>query len=83
MREDTEVFAPDPVEHIDDFLERPLHKPQFLVDQIWTQGAVGIIAGQAKGFKTALTTDLGFSVASGTKFLAWPTMIPTAPCVHI
>lgn len=40
-------------------------RPNWLIDKIWVDKAQGIIAGEAKTFKSTITTDIAMSVASG------------------
>jgi hypothetical protein len=46
-------LAPRPVEH------------RFLVENLWSEGAVGIVGGEPKCFKSFLALDLALAVASG------------------
>jgi len=43
--------------------------PGWLVKDWWMRGSHGIIAGEPKSFKSTLSMDMLFSVASGTPFL--------------
>lgn len=52
-----------------DMMTKASPKSNWLVEDIWSQGAHGILAGEAKSFKSLLTIDLAVSVASGTPFL--------------
>lgn len=40
-------------------------RPNWLIDRIWVDKSQGIVAGEAKTFKSTLTTDIAMSVASG------------------
>jgi hypothetical protein len=45
------------------------HKPSWLIDQLWTHQAVGIIGGSPKSGKTWLALEMAVSVASGNPCL--------------
>jgi hypothetical protein len=40
-------------------------RPNWLIDKIWVDKAQGIMCGEAKTYKSTLTTDIAMSVASG------------------
>ena len=61
--------APTGWEHHDLFMETELDPPSWMVEGIWSAHSHGIIAGEPKGYKSLIATDLAISVASGTKFL--------------
>jgi hypothetical protein len=42
---------------------------RWLVDQLWTSSAVGVVGGQPKAFKTWLAAELALAVAGGGKAL--------------
>jgi hypothetical protein len=44
-------------------------KPSWLIDQLWTHQAVGVIGGSPKSGKTWLALEIAVSVASGTSCL--------------
>lgn len=52
-----------------DLMSRPTKRTSWLVDGIWSDEAHGMMAGEAKSYKTLLCLDLAVSVASGTPFL--------------
>jgi hypothetical protein len=52
-----------------DFLTKPLPRPSWLVEDIWSEKGHGFLAGQAKTYKSLFTLDLAISIASGTPFL--------------
>ena len=52
-----------------DFIYKKMPTPRWAVESIWSEEAHGIIAGQAKSYKTLIALDLAVSVASGTNFL--------------
>ena len=54
---------------LNSFLDQRLRKPSWLVESIWSDHAHGVLAGEAKTFKSVIATDLAVSVASGTPFL--------------
>ena len=51
------------------FLDQRLRKPSWLVESIWSDHAHGVLAGEAKTYKSVIATDLAVSIASGTPFL--------------
>jgi len=53
----------------DNFLNKRLRKPSWLVESIWSDRAHGVLAGEAKTFKSFIASDLAVSIASGTPFL--------------
>ena len=65
------------------FMYSELPKPQWAVDSIWAEEAHGIIAGEAKVYKSQIALDLAVSVASGTKFLDHFPVPKTGPVVII
>lgn len=64
----TENQRPSPVV-LSDFVAKRIRKPMWMVQDIWSESAHGLIAGMPKTYKSVLATDLAISVASGTKFL--------------
>lgn len=52
-----------------EFVTADLPTPTWLVEGIWSDKAHGLVAGEAKAYKTLCVLDLSVSVASGTKFL--------------
>lgn len=52
-----------------------LTEPAMLVHGLLHQGTKGILAGASKTGKTWMLMDLAISVASGTRFLSWPTTV--------
>lgn len=48
---------------------RDVRMPEWLVEGIWTEGAVGFIGGQPKSFKSWFALDLALSIAMGSSFL--------------
>lgn len=67
----------------DDFLGRKLKRPGWLVDGIWSEKAHGVLAGEAKTYKSVISTDLAVSVASGTPFLGTFSIPATGPVLMI
>lgn len=67
VKEEREEERPDPIRLAD--LVRDYKPPQWLVENIWSVGACGFIAGQPKSYKTWMAMDLAFSIATGTPFL--------------
>lgn len=62
-------IAPTGWEHHDLFMQSELPPPAWMIERIWSDRSHGIIAGEPKGYKSLLATDMAISVASGTKFL--------------
>jgi hypothetical protein len=50
-------------------LEIPIAQPTWLIDQLWTHGAVGVIGGSPKSGKSWLALDMAVAVASATPCL--------------
>lgn len=50
-------------------IESSTNKPSWLIDQLWTHQAVGVIGGSPKSGKTWLALEMAVSVASGTPCL--------------
>lgn len=66
-REDEGLERPRPVNLFE--LVRNLEPPEWLVEQVLTEGACCFIAGQPKSFKSWVALDLALSIGSGMKFL--------------
>lgn len=66
-----------------DFLGKHLKKPGWLVEGIWSEQAHGVLAGEAKAYKSVVSTDLAVSVASGTPFLGAFNIPTTGPVIMI
>lgn len=52
-----------------DIMGGKIREPDWLVEDWWTLGSHGIIAGLPKSYKSVVSLDLAFSVASETPFL--------------
>jgi hypothetical protein len=59
-----QMAQPLPVVRASD-IEPITHKPSWLIDQLWTHQAVGVIGGSPKSGKTWLALEMAVSVASG------------------
>ena len=59
-----QTAQPLPVVRASD-IEPITHKPSWLIDQLWTHQAVGVIGGSPKSGKTWLALEMAVSVASG------------------
>ena len=46
-----------------------IDEPQWLIEDWWTMGSHGIIAGLPKSYKSLVTTDMALSIATGTPFM--------------
>lgn len=57
------------IEKHDELIRRQSKPPGWMVDQFWVAGSHGIVAGEPKSYKSTLTYDMLYSVASGTPFL--------------
>jgi hypothetical protein len=51
------------------FMAMAMEEPRWLIENVWTAGSHGIIAGEPKTNKTTLALALALSVASGQPFL--------------
>lgn len=65
------------------FLAERLKKPGWLVEGVWSENAHGVLAGEAKTYKSVISTDLAVSVASGTPFLHHFKIPATGPVLVI
>lgn len=52
-----------------DIMGGKIREPDWLVEDWWTLGSHGIVAGLPKSYKSVVSLDLAFSVASETPFL--------------
>lgn len=52
-----------------DWFHTPTPRPKWLVQDIWTEGACGFIAGAPKSYKSWTALDLALSVSTGLPFL--------------
>lgn len=52
-----------------DIMSNPDSNPRWLIDEWWTRGSHGIIAGEPKSWKSTLAMDMAVSIASGKPFL--------------
>ena len=52
-----------------DLLGSTIQEPQWLIEDWWTMGSHGIIAGLPKSYKSLVTTDMALSVATGRPFM--------------
>lgn len=66
-----------------DFMTRPLPRPSWLVEGIWSETAHGVLAGEPKTLKSLFTLDLAVSIASGTPFLNSFAVPRTGPVILI
>ena len=62
--------APFPVVRPTDLRTSAASSPAWLIDQLWTAQAVGIIGGTPKSYKTWMALEIAVSVASGSACLA-------------
>ena len=67
--ESRDTLLADKFSSLTQLLSRTITRPKWLVEGFWPCNAAGIVAGEAKSFKSTVTMDLAFSVASGTPFL--------------
>jgi hypothetical protein len=57
--------------------------PEWLVQDIWTEGACGFIAGEPKSFKSWFGLDLALAIATGEPFLGRFEVVKTGPVIYI
>jgi len=62
-------LTPIPTVRIGDITSGGKYSENWLIEEIWSARAVGLLGGPPKIFKTWIAVDLALSVASGTKFL--------------
>jgi hypothetical protein len=67
----------------DKFLATPTPTELWTVEGVWSHDAHGLVAGEAKTYKSIIATDLAVSVASGTKFLGHFDVPATGPVLII
>ena len=65
------------------FMRDSLPAPAWMVEGIWSDEAHGLIAGEAKTYKTLIALDMAVSVATGTKFLNQFDVPRTGPVMFI
>lgn len=56
-------------ETVDQFMARSLPTEKWMVDGIWSHDSHGLIAGEAKTYKSLIATELAIAVATGKSFL--------------
>ena len=61
--------TPFPVVRPADLSTAPASSAPWLIDQLWTAHAVGIIGGTPKSYKTWMALEMAVSVASGSACL--------------
>lgn len=76
-------LAPTGWEHHDLFMQSELTPPPWMVEGIWSDRSHGMIAGEPKGYKSLIATDLAIAIASGTKFLGHYDTHVTGPVLMI
>ena len=52
-----------------EFLAMDIKPPQYLINQVWPEEGIGFVAGPPKAFKSFLTLEMAFSIATGQPFL--------------
>lgn len=57
--------------------------PGWLIEGFWMRQSHGIVAGEPKSFKSTLTMDLAFSIATGEPFLGQFTVEQTGPVLVV
>lgn len=65
------------------FMAMAMEEPRWLIEDIWTAGSHGIIAGEPKTNKTTLALAMGLSVASGEPFLGVHSVGVTGPVLLV
>ena len=66
-----------------DLMARPIPRPRWLVENIWTEDGCGFIAGAPKSYKSWMALDLAVSVASGTPFLGLYKVREARPVLYL
>jgi len=72
----------EPVD-LTDFLDMTYEKPQWMIEEMWSDQAHGLIVGPAKTFKSIIAMDMAISVATGTPFLNHFTVPQKGPAVYL
>lgn len=57
---------------LSDVMATHLRRPRWLVNNVWSEGGCGFIAGDPKSYKSWTGLDLAVSIATGTPFLGDP-----------
>jgi DNA-binding CsgD family transcriptional regulator len=65
------------------FLLKNVKKPKFIIQGIWTKGAVGFIAGEPKCYKSWTALDMALSIATGADFLGAFPIVEPGPVLYI
>ncbi len=60
-----------------------IKKPKWVVDQIWTEGGCGFVAGSPKSWKSWIALDMAMSVANGMDFLGQFRVEQPGPVLYI
>ena len=77
-----EEIEREPAQRLGTLLKN-VKKPRFLIDGIWTEGAVGFIAGEPKCYKSWTALDMALSLATGADFLGHFRIIKPGPVLYI
>lgn len=79
MSASTAAALPFPVVRPSDLRASAASSQPWLIDQLWTQHAVGIIGGTPKSYKTWMALEMAVAVASGSACLATFTVPSPGP----
>lgn len=52
-----------------EFLSLNITPPKYLINQVWPEEGIGFVAGPPKAFKSFLTLEMAFAIATGKQFL--------------
>ena len=66
---------PEPVTLTNLVADATITEPQIIIHELLHMGTIGIMAGVSKAGKTIFGLNCGASVATGTKFLIWRTVV--------
>ena len=55
---------------LEDFLSTEVAEPEWLVEGIWPEHAIGFVSGPPKSFKSFYVLEMAFAIATGHRFLS-------------
>lgn len=68
---------------LEELMKKPIPRFRWLVPGFWPAQSCGIVAGEAKTFKSTTVIDMAFSIATGTPFLGKYKPDVTGPVIII
>jgi hypothetical protein len=78
------LFNPVPA---GEFVSKAIPRPRWAIENIWPEGAMGVIGGAPKNGKSSLAVELAVTLATGTPFLGledhFPMRSAPAPVLYV